>query len=139
MTEGVIRPSASPWVSPVTLAPKRDGSIRFCVHLRRVNDVTMKDRYPLPLIQDIFYQLGGSLVYSTLDRGMMCLYCLLQAPPSSSKLAASIMAKYKVGRTLGSVTCQHSGAQGGQTPSVTDSSTAGTSQPVKGKGTGKRV
>ena len=67
LEEGVIRPSASPWASPVTLAPKRDGSIRFCVDFRRVNDVTKKDRYPLPLIQDIFDQLGGSRVYSTLD------------------------------------------------------------------------
>ena len=63
----MIRPSPSPWASPVTPAPKRDGSIWFCVDLRRVNDVTKKDRYPLPLIQDIFDQLGGSCVYSTLD------------------------------------------------------------------------
>ena len=67
LEEGVIRNSASPWASPVTLVPKKDGSIRFCVDYRRVNSVTEKDTSPLPLIQDIFDQVGGSAIYSTLD------------------------------------------------------------------------
>ena len=64
---GVIRPSHSPWASPVTLVPKKDGGTRFCIDYRQLNAVTIKDRYPLPLIQDIFDQLGGSKLFSTLD------------------------------------------------------------------------
>ena len=67
LTEGVIRPSAAPWSSPVTLVPKKCGAIRFCVDYRKLNEVTQNDTYPLPLIQDIFDQLGGSVVFSTLD------------------------------------------------------------------------
>ncbi len=64
---GIIRPSKSPWASPVTLVPKPDGATRFCVDYRQVNHITVKDRYPLPLIQDIFDQLGGAMVFSTMD------------------------------------------------------------------------
>ena len=64
---GIIRPSQSPWASPVCLVPKKDGTTRFCIDYRQLNAVTVKDRYPLPLIQDIFDQLGGSKLYSSLD------------------------------------------------------------------------
>ena len=67
LEDGVIRPSSSPWASPVTLVPKKDGSIRFCVDYRKLNSITEKDTYPLPLIQDIFDQVGGSRIYSTMD------------------------------------------------------------------------
>ena len=64
---GVIEPSASPWASPVTLVPKKDGTTRFCVDYRKVNSVTTKDAHPLPHIQDVFDALGGAKIYSTLD------------------------------------------------------------------------
>ena len=64
---GVIRPSCSPWASPVCLVPKKDGELRFCVDYRQLNSVTKKDRYPLPFIQDVFDQLGGATKFSTLD------------------------------------------------------------------------
>ncbi len=67
LEDGVIRPSDSPWASPITLVPKKDGSTRFCVDYRRLNMVTRKDAHPLPHIQDIFDQLKGSTVFSTLD------------------------------------------------------------------------
>ena len=64
---GVIRPSNSPWASPITLVPKSDGSTRFCIDYRALNAITIKDRYPLPLIQDIFDTLSGSSIFTTLD------------------------------------------------------------------------
>ena len=64
---GVIQTSTSPWAAPVTLTPKKDGSYRFCIDYRKLNAVTVKDCYPLPLIQDIFDQLGGTKLFSTLD------------------------------------------------------------------------
>ena len=67
LAEGVIRPSSSPYASPVTLVPKKDGTTRLCVDYRKLNSVTVRDQYPLPQIQDIFDQIGGSTVFSTLD------------------------------------------------------------------------
>ena len=53
--------------SSVTLVPKKDGPIHFCVNNRRLNTVMEKDTYPVPLIQDIFYQVGEGTIDSTLD------------------------------------------------------------------------
>ncbi|CAB4041567.1 Hypothetical predicted protein, partial [Paramuricea clavata] len=63
----VIEPSTSPWSSPVVLVQKKDGSLRFCVDYRKLNNVTLKDSYPLPRIDDTLDALGGSQWVSTLD------------------------------------------------------------------------
>ena len=63
----IIEPSTSPWSSPILLATKKDGSIRFCIDYRRLNAVTVKDAYPLPRIDDSFDALPGSKWFSTLD------------------------------------------------------------------------
>lgn len=65
--KGVIEESQSPWVSPVLLVKKKDGSIRFCVDYRKLNDVTVKDSFPLPKIDDLLDRLAGYSWYSTLD------------------------------------------------------------------------
>jgi len=69
LAQGVITPSASPWASPVVLVEKKDPSEgpRFCVDYTSLNKVTRKDAYPIPLIRDIFDQLHGATVFSTLD------------------------------------------------------------------------
>ena len=67
LRDDIIVPSSSPWASPITLVPKKDSSTRFCIDYRRLNAETEKDQYPLPLIQDIFDQMGGSKHFSTLD------------------------------------------------------------------------
>lgn len=64
---GVIRPSFSAWASPPVLVRKRDGSVRYCVDFRRLNDITKKDVFPLPLIEECVDALAGSKYFSTLD------------------------------------------------------------------------
>ena len=65
--QGVIEPSTSPWSSPVILVKKKDGSVRFCVDYRKLNDITLKDSYPLPRIDDSVEALSGAKWFTTLD------------------------------------------------------------------------
>ncbi|GKD65567.1 putative reverse transcriptase domain-containing protein [Tanacetum coccineum] len=65
--KGFIRPSSSPWGAPVLFVKKKDGSFQMCIEYRELNKLTMKNRYPLPRIDDLFDQLQGSSVYSKID------------------------------------------------------------------------
>ena len=67
LQKGLIRPSASPWGSPVIFVDKRDGTTRLCVDYRKLNDVTIKNKYPLPKIEDLFDQMNGARVFSKID------------------------------------------------------------------------
>ena len=60
LDKGFIRPSVSPWGAPVLFVKKKDGSMRMCIDYRRLNRVTVKNRYPLPRIDDLFDQLQGA-------------------------------------------------------------------------------
>ncbi|GKG05898.1 hypothetical protein Tco_0325984, partial [Tanacetum coccineum] len=57
--KGFIRPSSSPWGAPVLFVKKKDGSFRMCIDYRELNKLTVKNRYPLPRIDDLFDQLQG--------------------------------------------------------------------------------
>lgn len=65
--QGVIRPSNSPWASPIVLVHKKDGSVRFCTDYRRLNQVTKKDAFPIPRTEDCFDALTGAVMFSTMD------------------------------------------------------------------------
>ncbi|GJZ10909.1 putative reverse transcriptase domain-containing protein, partial [Tanacetum coccineum] len=62
-----IRPSSSPWGAPILFVKKKDGSFRMCIDYRKLNKLTVKNRYPLPRIDDLFDQLQGSSIYSKID------------------------------------------------------------------------
>jgi hypothetical protein len=67
LQKGFIRPSSSPCGAPVLFVPKKNGKLRLCVDYRALNSVTIKDRYPLPLIDNLIDQLRGATIYTALD------------------------------------------------------------------------
>ena len=67
LDKGFIRPSISPWGTPVLFAKKKEKTLRLCIDYRQLNRVTIKNRYPLPRIDDLFDQLRGARVYSKID------------------------------------------------------------------------
>ena len=67
LERGVIRPSVSPWGAPVLFVKKKDGSMRLCIDYRELNRVTIRNRYPLPRIDDLFDQLQGAKYFSKID------------------------------------------------------------------------
>jgi hypothetical protein len=67
LKRGIITESNSPWSSPVVLVRKKDQTWRYCLDYRKINDVTKKDSYPLPRIDDSLDQLSGARWFSTLD------------------------------------------------------------------------
>jgi hypothetical protein len=65
--KGYIRPSTSPWAASVMFMEKKDGTRRMCIDYRALNEVTIKNKYPLPRIEDLFDQLRGGSVFSKID------------------------------------------------------------------------
>jgi hypothetical protein len=64
---GYIHPSSSPWGAPVLFVQKKDGSQWMCVDYRSLNDVTVKNKYPLPCIEDLFDRMRDARVFSKID------------------------------------------------------------------------
>jgi hypothetical protein len=67
LEKGYIRPSTSPWAAPVLFVEKKDGTKRMCIDCRSLNEVTVKNKYPLRRIEDLFDQLRGASVFSKID------------------------------------------------------------------------
>nr|VZI13897.1 unnamed protein product [Spirometra erinaceieuropaei] len=85
----VIRPSSSPWASPIVLVKKKDGYLRLCVDYRKLNAVTVKDSFPLPRIDTTLEALAGAACFSTLDLQSGC-WQVEMAPEDRPKTAFSI-------------------------------------------------
>ena len=86
LKQGVIKPSTSAWASPVVLVSKKDVNLWFCVDYRRVNAITKKDAYPLPIIDDIVDTLGQACYFSTLD--LASGYCQIEMDPATKDKSA---------------------------------------------------
>ena len=67
LDKGFIRPSVSPWGAPILFVKKKDGTLRMCINYRQINKVTVKNKYPLLRIEDLFDQLKGAGVFSKID------------------------------------------------------------------------
>jgi hypothetical protein len=66
-SKGFIHPTSSPWGAPMLFVKKKDGIQRMCVDYRSLNEVTIKNKYPLPRIEDMFDQMKGASVFSKID------------------------------------------------------------------------
>jgi hypothetical protein len=65
--KGFIHPNSSPWGAPLLFVEKKDGTQWMCVDYRSLNEVTIKNKYPLPRIEDLFDQMKGASVFSKID------------------------------------------------------------------------
>jgi hypothetical protein len=91
LEKGYIRPSTSPWATPALFVEKKDGTKRMCIDYRALNEVSIKNKYPLPRIEDLFDQLRGASVFSKIDLGS-CYHQLRIWPSDIPK--TSFIAKY---------------------------------------------
>ena len=91
LKKDVITPSKSPWASGIVLVKKKDGSKRFCMDYRHLNDITIKDAYPLPRIDKSLDQLAGSKWFSCLD--MNSGYWQVELDPNDREKSAFVSRK----------------------------------------------
>jgi hypothetical protein len=88
MDSQVVEPSSSPWSSPLVIVPKKDGALRLCCDFRKLNSITEKDVYPLPLIDEVLDQLAEAQYFTTLD--LQSGYWQLEVSPADRPKTAVI-------------------------------------------------
>ncbi|CAF1550225.1 unnamed protein product [Rotaria magnacalcarata] len=91
MGSGIIEHSTSPWSSPVVLVKKKDGTTRFCVDYRRLNEITTKDAFPLPRIDDIYGQLITATYFTKFDFKPVLPQGLTNGPPTFQRIVNQIL------------------------------------------------
>jgi hypothetical protein len=67
MKKGYIRPSVSPWGAPILFVKKKDGTLRLCMDFKKLNKVVVNNKYPFPMIDDLFDQLKNEKIFSKID------------------------------------------------------------------------
>ena len=97
LDKGFIRPSTSPWGAPVLFAKKKDKTLRLCIDYKQLNRVMIKNRYPLPRINDLFDQLRGERVYSKID---------LRTGYHQLRVRETDIPKTALGRVMGTLSLQ---------------------------------
>ena len=88
LSRDIVEPSQGPWSSPIVLLKKKDGSTRFCIDLRKVNDLTRKDAQPLPRIDDTLDTMGEACYFSILDLARASGYWQVALDPNDKEKTA---------------------------------------------------
>src|SRR6266498_3287288 len=89
LKEGIIKKSKSPWVSPVVLVSKKDGSIRFCVDYKKVNNLTIVNAHFLPIVNDTVDKIGGKKYYTSID--LASRYWQVEVDENSQNITAFVI------------------------------------------------